>query len=80
MKAKFKPVPPPEVEVEDEPLPVSPTFLSDEPEPGSEAEPKESYGGRIDWLGVTPRSNAYMLRITRNYDLALVSVTPRYYS
>ena len=28
-KVKFRPVPPPEVEVEDDPLPASPTFLSD---------------------------------------------------
>jgi hypothetical protein len=40
---KFKPIPPPEVEVEDEPLPASPIFLSDEPE--SDAEPKTSRGG-----------------------------------
>jgi hypothetical protein len=44
-KAKFKPVSLPEVEVKDEPLPASPTFLSDKPEPESEAELKESRRG-----------------------------------
>ena len=43
-KAKFRPVPPPEVEVEDDPLPASPTFLSDGPE--SDVEPETSRGGR----------------------------------
>jgi hypothetical protein len=42
-KAKFKLVPPPEVEVEDDHLPASPTFLSDGPE--SDVEPEMSRGG-----------------------------------
>ena len=42
-KAKFRPVPPAEVEVEDDPLPTSPTFLSDGPE--SDVEPETSRGG-----------------------------------
>jgi hypothetical protein len=50
-KAKFKPVPPPEVEIKDDPLSASPTFLSDRPK--SDVEPEASLlGGRLIVSGV----------------------------
>ena len=70
VKAKFKPVPPSKIEVEDKPLPASPIFLSDEPE--SDAEPKAFRGGgkRIGvslqaCLGCSKRTNQPSFHLLR---------------